>query len=423
MKLHNLFSLTLVFSVLTGITPTNAASLRSSENIEGKESISNTLKERFFSLTRGINLAHWFAQTSYVDPNYITDTDLQNLSSLGFKHVRLTIDPDILFDQTNPTSLNEKYLGYIDSALDAIEAHDLSVIINIHAKGEFNQRLAKEDEFVNSFAQFWKSFAGHLNRRSAEQVFLESLNEPAFGFHLQDNDNQDVDPIQRWNEVQVKLLAAIREAAPDHTLIAKAYDWEGIDSLKTLTPLADPNVVYNFHFYEPMPFTHQGANWIDREFSSVQNLPYPYNQQKCEELIPTILDQKAKTIAESYCNQKWDAAKLEGRIAKAAAWAKENNVLLTANEFGVYRSFVAHEDRLQWIGDVRSLLEKYDIGWAMWEYSSGFGLARDENGDGVRVVYEDMANALGMSRRKIPEPSFIAGFALLTLVGIPRRRK
>lgn len=421
MKLHNLFSLTLMFSMLTGIAPTNAVSWRTSGTLEGKESISNTLEERFDRLTRGINLAHWFAQTSYVDPNYITDTDLQNLTSLGFKHVRLTIDPDILFDETNPTSLNEQYLGYIDNALDAIEAHDLSVIINIHAKREFNNRLAEEDGFVNSFAQFWQSLARHLNRRSAEQVFLESLNEPAFGSHLLDNPN--VDPIQRWNEVQAKLLAAIREVAPDRTLIAKAYDWEGIDGLSTITPVADPNVVYNFHFYEPMPFTHQGANWIDDEFSYLQDLPYPYNQQKCEQVIPTILDEKAKTIAELYCNQKWDAAKLEGRIAKAAAWAKENNVLLTANEFGVYRSFVADEDRLNWIRDVRVLLEKYDIGWAMWEYSGGFGLAKDESGDGVRVVYEDMANALGMSRRKIPEPSLIAGFALLTLVAIPRRRK
>lgn len=421
MKLHNLFSLTLMFSVLIGTAHANAASLKSWGAMESNENISDTLENRFDRLTRGINLAHWFSQNSYIDPNYVTDKDWQTISSLGFKHVRLTIDPDILFDETNPTNLNEKYLGYIDDALDALETRDLSAIINIHAKGEFNQRLAKDDGFVNSFVQFWKSFAAHLNHRSAEQVFLESLNEPAFGFHLQDS--PDVDPIQRWNEVQTKLLVAIREAAPNHTLIAKAFDWESVDGLKTLTPVEDPNVVYNFHFYEPMPFTHQGANWINDEFTDLYDLPYPYNQQKCEEVIPRILDEKAKTIAESYCNEKWDAAKLEARIAKAATWAKENNVLLTANEFGVYRSFVAREDRLNWIRDVRVLLEKYDIGWAMWEYSSGFGLAKDENGDGVRVVYDDMADALGMSRRKIPEPSAIAGFALLTLVGIPRRRK
>jgi len=45
-----------------------------------------------------------------------------------------------------------------------------------------------------------------------------------------------------------------------------------------------------------------------------------------------------------------------------------------SNEFGVYRSFADPQDRARWITDVRTSLERHNIGWAMWDYSGSFGL-------------------------------------------------
>ena len=36
-----------------------------------------------------------------------------------------------------------------------------------------------------------------------------------------------------------------------------------------------------------------------------------------------------------------------------------------------------------WISDVRTTLEKYDIGWTMWDYSGGFGVVTKQNGQPV----------------------------------------
>ena len=36
--------------------------------------------------------------------------------------------------------------------------------------------------------------------------------------------------------------------------------------------------------------------------------------------------------------------------------------------------------RAAWISDVRTTLEKYSIGWAMWDYSGGFGVVTKQNG-------------------------------------------
>lgn len=421
MKFFQLFSLTLICCLLPGITHVRASTLDRS-TLEGSQTIDNILNTRFQELTRGINLNHWFAHP--LGPNfnfsYITDKDLENIKTLGFEHIRLPIDPTLFFDENNPETLNAKYIEKLDKALDKMLDRDLSVIVNLSPDNEFKSRLALDDNFVTSVAQFWQALATHLSTRNPDQLFLETLNEPAFNYFLRNQ--PDIDPAQRWNDVQTKLLAAMRQGDPDRTLIAKGYDWDTIEGLFALTPVQDPNVVYNFHFYDPMPFTHQGASWT-KDFTSLSNLPYPYNLEDCAAAVDAIADDReAKNLAQYYCDQKWDAAKLEAKIAKAASWAKEHNVLLTANEFGAYQPFVNKEDLVTWLRDVRSLLEKYDIGWAMWEYTEGFGLVKEKE-EGIRIVYEDVADALAM-RRKLPEPSAIVGLALVTgmAIGMKRRR-
>jgi len=52
-----------------------------------------------------------------------------------------------------------------------------------------------------------------------------------------------------------KLAAAIREGAPQHTIIASGAHWSDDDDLVFLEPLRDPNVIYAFHFYESHIFT------------------------------------------------------------------------------------------------------------------------------------------------------------------------
>ena len=69
------------------------------------------------------------------------------------------------------------------------------------------------------------------------------------------------------------------------------------------------------------------------------------------------------------------------------------------NEFGVYRKAAKPEDRAAWISDVRTTLEKYGIGWTMWDYSGGFGVVTKANGQ----IHPDelTIKALG---RKYPPP-------------------
>jgi hypothetical protein len=84
-----------------------------------------------------------------------------------------------------------------------------------------------------------------------------------------------------------------------------------------------------------------------------------------------------------YGEDRWEAARIDREIAEIAAWAKKHNVYVTCNEFGVYRKVVSPIARTAWIRDVRVALEKYGIGWAMWDYQGGFNVVNRVSGRAV----------------------------------------
>lgn len=341
---------------------------------------------RFARLTRGINASHWFAQAQRYDKahlqTYMTLEDIRLIRSIGFEHIRFTLNPAILLDERDPTRLNPENLAYVDAALDMILGEGLAVIVDPHPEHDFKLRLEESDEMAAALATFWKALAGHLSARDPERVFLEVLNEPV------------IEDAGRWAAIQRQCLAAMRAGAPQHTLIATGHSWSSLPHLLPLEPVADPNVVYNFHCYDPHTFTHQGATWGDPSWPYLEYLPYPSSPEALEPILPQVTDEHARQFARAYGADTWNAARLDTWLGQAAAWAARYNVYLTCNEFGVYRQKSKPEDRNTWIRDVRTTLERYNIGWSMWDYAGGFSvITTTEQG---RVVDPATAGALGL---------------------------
>jgi endoglucanase len=258
---------------------------------------------------------------------------------------------------------------------------DLAVVIDIHPDGDFKEKLSS-DASVEQFADFWRALAKHYSTLDPEKVFFETLNEPEMKDHY------------RWNGIQAHLAVAIREGAPRQTIIVEGARWADDDDLLFMEPLRDPNVIYNFHFYEPHLFTHQGATWGESYWHYLKEVPYPStteNVQAAEALVPDVVH---KLAVQRYGADHWSAARMEAEFAPVAAWGKKWNVPLVCNEFGVYRKVAKPEDRAKWLSDVRTALENDGIGWTMWDYSGGFGVV--EKKEGKPVVDEVTVKALGM---------------------------
>jgi endoglucanase len=347
--------------------------------------------QRLAHLRHGINISGWFGQVSdpkgYTKEHFQTHTtseDLALIKAMGFDHVRLVIDPKPMFTAGHADEIPAEYLGYLDAAVNIIIDEGLAVVLDMHASSEFKAELARKDDVVEQFADFWRALARHYSLFNPDLVFFEILNEP------------EMTDRYRWYGVEAKLAAAVRQGAPQNTIIAAGAKWSADDELLFLEPLPDHNVIYNFHFYEPHIFTHQGATWGVNFWHFVRGLAYPANQASAEKAAAAVPDEMNRLYVLRYGMEHWDAHRIDMEIEQVASWAKRRGVAVLCNEFGVYRKYAGPKDRAAWIRDVRTALELRSIGWTTWEYSGAFGVVT--KGKDHPAVDQLTMEALGLSR-------------------------
>jgi endoglucanase len=377
----------LVFLGGLSLSPAQTSAPRSSI-----QPVSSVPASRLAHLRHGINTSGWFAQvydrrgyTREHFQSWTTAEDIALIKSMGFDHVRLSVNPEPMMVNHRPEEIPAEYLGYLDAAVKMILDRGLAVVIDLHPESDFKARLAKDDSFVQEFADFWRVLARHYSTWEAERVFLEILNEP------------EMSDRYRWSGVQAKLAAAIREGAPQHTMIAAGARWSDDDDLVFIEPLRDPDVIYNFHFYEPHIFTHQGATWSSYFWHWVKGLHYPSSAESAAKVAASVPDAVDRLAVIRYGEDHWDATRIDAEITQVSEWARQRGVPVVCNEFGVYRDYADSQDREAWIHDVRTALERHGIGWAMWDYSGSFGVVTKK--DGRNVPDEITMRALGLNQQ------------------------
>jgi endoglucanase len=349
-------------------------------------------QRRMAHLQHGINASDWFAQVydpkGYTKEQFETWTTAQDIAlikSMGFDNVRLSVNPQPMFRHGHADELPAEYLGYLDAAVKMILDQGLAVTIDLHPESDFKAKLGSDDDFVEQFCEFWRALAHHYSTQNPDLVFFEILNEP------------EIRDRYRWFGIQAKIAAAIREGAPQHTIIAAGARYSADDELLFLEPLADPNVIYNFHFYDPHIFTHQGATWgVNFWHNEKAGLAYPSNRESAEKVAAQVPEETNRLYILQYGMGHWDAARIDMEIGLVADWAKRRNVPIVCNEFGVFRRYADPQDRAAWIRDVRTSLEHHGVGWAMWDYSGGFGVVTRPNPNGPAVPDGVTLKALGL---------------------------
>lgn len=337
-----------------------------------------TALARVHHLQHGINASEWFAQSGDYSAarldRYTDAQDIALMAHLGFDNVRLSIDAAPLEKYPRAADgLNAEFMGRLDRAVDAMLANGLAVQIDLHPQDSYKQQLRSSDDAVDRLTMLWRKLAAHYANRDPNRVFFEILNEP------------EVSDRYRWMGIQARIAAVIRQVAPRNTIIATGPNYSNILDLLSLQPLADGNVIYNFHFYEPHEFTHQGANWGLSWWSYTHGIPYPPTDAGMQALIDQVPDLEDRYALENYWIDHWDGRHIRMLIDEAAAWAYQNNVPLICNEFGVYRNSADTVSRSNWLRDVRTAFETDGIGWAMWDYRGGFGVVTKQDGQPAQV--------------------------------------
>ncbi|MCU1251931.1 MAG: Endoglucanase [Edaphobacter sp.] len=347
----------------------------------------NLAFQRAQHLRRGINTSDWFAQSSDYSVQrlrtFTTPDDIRLIHQLGFDHIRLSIDaePLLAWQRKQPNGI--AFIEELDSIVKLAIEQKLGVVIDLHPQTRYKQSLLQGDESIQRFAMLWRSLATHFASFDPDFIFFEIMNEP------------EQPDRYRWQGIQSLIAEQIRSAAPNNTIIACGARWSGLEDLLPLQPLALLNIIYTFHDYEPFAFTHQGATWTDPAVQPLRNVPYPSTPEN----IAKNLDQEPTLSGQFFVQQyglaRWDAHRIDITLSFAERWSQLHHAPVYVGEFGVHRPYADSAARAQWLKDMRTMLEKHHLGWAMWDYQDNFGAVTKK--DGQTTPAPAVIEALGLT--------------------------
>lgn len=341
---------------------------------------------RMAAFGQGVNL-----EGARTDTMALGATDYAAIKAAGFDHVRIFFDA-VGSGGAAPADIaaNAKVAAVDAMIAKALDA-GLKVIVNPIGR-YIEDRIGTNPAKAQDFADWVGAYAKHLSHLPPEKILFETANEPTYT------------TASDWKAVEAKLTTAIRANAPDHTILASvnladSTGWSILGGLNGYTPLADHNVIYSVHSYEPMAFTHQGANWLDY-FAGFKNVPFPAYAAKIDAAVAASDPALAADIRNYAYNG--NVAALKAHFAQLGDWAAQHGVPLAINEFGaIDAAWLADPDRLLYLSTASAAAERAGMGWGVWEAVGAFAIF-DRAADGSFVLQPGMAQALGFSGRSQP---------------------
>ena len=328
----------------------------------------------FTGYNRGVDLGGWLSQcgkNNYYALHYdsfITEQDFARIARWGLDHVRLPVDAEVI--QNTDGTLREDGLRYIDSALIWCRGYGLKMVLDLHkAHGyvfddETNNSFFYNERLQDLFVNLWETLAKRYSSQR-DILALELLNEVT-----------DREYAVTWNRVAARALEAIRRIDREIRVVIGGVFNDSIFGLTLLDPPADENVVFTFHCYSPLIFTHQGAPWVRRMPSdpALWKRSYPGSFEEYRDASLKLFgDDFASEFPESLRGTV-DRRFFENLFAPALEIAEKYNVPLYCGEYGVIDRADPH-DALQWYRDITSVLEAHGIARTAWSWKRmDFGL-------------------------------------------------
>ena len=315
-----------------------------------------TAFNRAKSLDNGISIS-WLEQTwnkDILSIKPINNTDFELIKKLGFKSVRLPVA--FAYFETDKITV-EKVFTHIDEVLKQCNTYGLKLIIDYHY-GNLNETnyLTETPKIINQWLKLTKRYI----RESPEKVLFELYNEPP---HM----NPKV-----WKDAAYNIVTAIRKVDKKRTLIVGASNFNSIYELSRMERLADENIIYTFHFYEPFFFTHQGADWVGNQVATT-GVPFPYDAKTYPAINPKV---KGTWGENNYYQYKTDGNEqsVHDKLQIVKNWGAKYDVPILCGEYGVYNKYADADSRCRYIKSVRKNLKAMGIPGIMWDYNTNFSI-------------------------------------------------
>lgn len=302
--------------------------------------------EQVRRMARGVNIIGYDAFWRDGEKGNYREEHFAKLKAAGFSTVRVVLFTFAFLDGQN--RLDPKWLNRLDRVVAMGRKHGLNVILDEH---DFNDCSKDVAACRPKLKAVWTQLAERY-RNEPNSVVFELLNEPHTQFDA-----------ATWNATFPELLAIVRQTNPKRNVVIGGVGWNSRDTLKDLQlPADDRHLIATFHYYDPFPFTHQGAAWADEPIRSMKGIRFG----KPDEI-----------------------AQIEKDFAAVKAWSDASGRPVLLGEFGAYDK-AAMADRVLWTQTVARTAEKNGFAWTYWQFSSDFLLYDFKANDFVKPILKSL---------------------------------
>ena len=312
--------------------------------------------EKLTGFNKGVNLGGWLSQCVHTKEHYdsfITRKDIENLSKWNVDHVRVPVDYNLVEDAEG--NYLEEGFAYIQSAIDWCREYGLNMVLDLHKtfgysfdEGENEVGFFDNEAYQERFYRLWDQFTTRFAKND-DMLAFELLNE------VTAREYNEV-----WTKIALKAIELIRKQAPNIKILIGGYYNNSVVAVPDLPVIDDKNVIYNFHCYDPLNFTHQGASWL-------KDMPLDF-RMKFED----------SGVSEEY---------FEELFAPALRTAEERGKILYCGEYGCIDK-MEEKYAFQWYRCIHKIFKKYGIGSAAWSYKKmDFGLTDDTRKEIVKEFF------------------------------------
>lgn len=335
-------------------------------------------------LSSGINLDWWFREAE--SPPTLSKEQVQQIAEAGFRHIRVPIGPRTLgltFTESAANCPSEGPLFRFLSAMrPGVEAGKVGLVLTIDSNSDrqFLADVASDRSGGRLIAvlECMIATARRVDQRFAEQwVVYSPASEPRV-------------PGPEWSALQKRALDAVAAREKELFFLATPAFTSRIWDLLRLEKSAAPNVGYEFHYYEPFLFTHQGIAVAFPYMRDKSDVPIGASRTNCTAQqhangSASCVRCSAETndpFCSEYRRQKlseFGPEFVRTQLEFARKWAEGR--LIYIGEYGVNKGRPDRwganpADRVSWLRVVSAAVKNFGFGRAFYELSCGMGLTR-----------------------------------------------
>lgn len=281
------------------------------------------------SFRRGVNVLGYDPYWTDASKRRFEWRHFNEIRRAGFDFVRVNLQAFKHMDAAG--RIEPQWLAKLDDVIRQARKAGLGVILDEH---DFDACANDAGVCRARLSAFWSQVAPRY-AKAPRSVAFELLNEP----------HGQLDAAA-WNDLLPQLLSIVRRSNPTRIVIVGPTSWNALRELPNLKLPDDRNLLVTVHYYDPFRFTHQGATWAGEEVKALHGITW---------------------------GSEADRAAVRADFDQVAAWSAANRRPILLGEFGAYdKSGTPLDQRVAYIGAVRSEAERHGFGWAYWQFEGDF---------------------------------------------------